>query len=449
MSQETSLEFGNDHICLQLPDSADILSAHPIAPLSDAAGDIERALADPIAALPLSEMAPGRKDAAIVVSDNTRPIPYKGDAGILRPVIRTLQDSGIKEIKVIVANGTHQPMTEHQLHEMLDESAWWPGVSIINHVGADPAMLRNIGRTERTSKVTVNRHYLDAELKILTGLAEPHFMAGFSGGGKAICPGICGQDVTYGFHSAGIIDHPKSTTLLMQGNPCHEESLRIARMAGADFIVNVTLDNRKQITGVFAGGLAQAHQAAVEFLLTYVTIPIRQRYDIVVTPAGYVGLNHYQCAKAGMEASRAVKSDGAIILLADLSDRDPIGAANYREVLRLLSRSSPEDLRSLLLSHRWQFIPEQWEVQMWARILACPATPKSFYTCAPQLADAPAEAIPETNVAAQNPRRPGENDREYAQRMLQETLDQLTTSPDKTLLVLPDGPYAVPVLTGD
>ena len=449
MSQEISLECGTDHICLQLPDTADILTASHAAALPDAAGAIQCALAEPIGALPLARIARGCKNAAIVVSDNTRPVPYKGECGILRPVIQTLCDNGVAEIKVLVANGTHPSMTEAQLREMLDESAWWPGVSIINHVGTDADMLRNIGSTSRTKEVAVNRYYLDADLKILTGLVEPHFMAGFSGGRKAVCPGICGEKITYGFHSVDIIDHPQSATLVMQGNPSHEESLCIAQMAGADFIVNVTIDNSKQITGIFAGDLIEAHQAAVKFLLPHVTIPVRQRYDIVVTPAGHVGLNHYQCAKAGMEASRVVKPDGAIVLSADLSGPDPIGGANYREVLSLLARSSPDELRSLLYSDNWDFMPEQWQVQMWARIFACLGKAKSFYTCAAQLAEVAAESIPETNVAAQKPRKPGESDLAYTERMVQETLDELTAAGEPTVLVLPEGPYAVGILAGD
>ena len=368
MSKKTYLEFGDDQICIQVPDGAEVLSAGAVTALADPAGAIRRALAEPVGTGPLAELARGRKDAVIVVSDNTRPVPYQGEGGILRPIIQTLRDNGVHSIKVIVANGTHGVMDEAALRRMLDESAWWEGVEIINHVCTDETVLRNIGRTERTADVTVNRHYLDADLKIVTGLVEPHFMAGFSGGRKAICPGICGQNVTYSFHSATIIDDPNTKTLTMAGNPCHEESLRIARMAGVDFAINVTLDNRREITGVFAGELVQAHEASAEFLMTYVNIPVQQRHDIVIIPASYVGMNHYQCAKAGIEAARVVKSGGSIIMPANLTAADAIGNPNYKQILAMHARLGTEEVCRVLLSEEWEFVPEQWEVQMWAKV---------------------------------------------------------------------------------
>ena len=269
------LQFGRELIEISIPDAADVLSAEKIKPLTDPVGRLSRSLNEPIAAPALHQLARGKETAAIVVSDHTRPVPYKEPDGILAPIIEVLKQHGIGRIKIIVATGTHKPMTETQLRQMLGESAFQDGVEIINHVCTDKSMLRSIGRTERTPDVTVNRHYLDAQLKILTGLVEPHFMPGVSGGRKAICPGICGQSVTFGFHSASILNEKKTASMVLEGNPCHEEALRIAKMAGSDFTINLTIDSNEKIVGIFTGDMEKAHQAAVEHLRSFAIIKLK------------------------------------------------------------------------------------------------------------------------------------------------------------------------------
>ena len=442
-----ALQFGNSHIEVDVPGHVDILSAGTVTTLPDPAAALGRCLGEPIGSASLSELARGCDNAVVVVSDNTRPVPYSGPDGILAPIVDTLKQSSVKDIKILVACGTHRPMAEAELRDMLGESAFQDGVEVINHVSTDNSMLRSIGSTDRTPEVMVNRHYLDAQLKIATGLVEPHFMAGFSGGRKAICPGICGRAVTYGLHSASILNEECSTNLLLDDNPCHEEALRIAKMAGVDFIVNVTIDNKREITGVFAGELEEAHLAAAEHLRSYATIPVAKLYDVVIIPAGDVGVNHYQCVKAVFEAARVAKGDGKVILLGNLTDPDSVGNPNYKDMLRLAIRLGPEGFLQKILDPDWTFVPDQWEVQMWSKAYRRLAGPKEIYICAPQLEDCAKDLLPETNVAAQNKRRTGESNADYARRILQQTIDQLTEGPaDTETLVLPDGPYAVPLL---
>jgi nickel-dependent lactate racemase len=440
-----ALQFGAGRVEVNVPRNADILSAGTVTTLPDPAAAVRDCLREPLGTASLPALARGCDNAVVVVSDNTRPVPYSGPDGILPPIVETLKQSSVADIKILVACGTHRPMAEPELRDMLGESAFQDGVEVINHVSTDNSMLRSIGSTERTPDVMVNRHYLDAQLRIATGLVEPHFMAGFSGGRKAICPGVCGRGVTYGLHSASILNEENSTNLLLDGNPCHEEALRIARMAGVDFIVNVTIDNNKKITGVFAGELEQAHLAAVEHLRSYVAIPVTKPYDVVIIPAGDVGVNHYQCVKAVFEAARVAKPEGKVILLGNLTDPDPIGNPNYKDMLRLAIRLGPDGFLERILSEDWTFVPDQWEVQMWSKAYRRLAGPKEIYICAPQLEDYQEDLLPETNVAAQNKRLPGESNADFARRILQETIDRLTEGPaDKETLVLPDGPYAVP-----
>ena len=445
--REARIEHGDGVFTLRVPQEADVLRSTPVAPLPEPAEAIRASLAGPVDGLGLEAVAKGKRDACIVVSDATRPVPYAGESSILRPIIDALQRAGVADLTVLVACGTHRPMEHHELELMLDSSAFRDGLRVENHVSTDVDSLVHLGSTPNTPRVTVSRRYLEAELKILTGLVEPHFMAGWSGGRKAICPGICGQEVTYGFHSARMLDDPRATSLVRQGNPCHEESLTIARMAGADFTVNVTLDADKAITGVFSGSLEAAHEAACDFCATYTSIVIDRLYDIVIIPAGHVGVNHYQAGKAAVEGAKALREGGALILPAHLSDPDPIGGENYKLLLRRMVGMGADGFMETIRSPDWQFVPEQWQVQMFSRVYQHLGSPRNLFMCSPRLSDCDPEGIPDTNVARSLERMEDEGDLEWTARMVESALRELLkTRPGAEVLVLPDGPYAVPVL---
>ncbi len=333
--------------------------------------------------------------AVIVISDNTRPVPYKGQNGILWPVIEQLIASGVSadRILVLVATGTHRSVTESELRDMLDPRVFDRGIGILNHDCDDEENLAYLGTTSRGSVIHVNRHYLNADIKILTGLVESHFMAGASGGRKSVCPGLVSRQSTHIFHGAEMLASPNARDLVLEENPCHEEALEVALMAGVDFIVNVTLDRDFALTGIFAGDLEVAHQQAVERIREYVAIPVEDEYDVVVTHAGFVGINHYQAAKAGVVALPALRKNGRLIIAARTTDQDQVGSLYYRTMIQLLKLLGPEKFSRVILSPDWGFVPEQWEAQMWARVLErtpqeniiffSPTMPVSDYTVLP------------------------------------------------------------------
>lgn len=432
---------------VKLPKNASVISAKQAAPLKDSKEDILISLNQPIGTPPLSSLSRNCKSAAIVVSDNTRPVPYKGENGLLYPIINILKKNNIREIKIIVACGTHHPMSRTELRDMLGDTISDENIHIINHSARDSKSLRYVGDTDRTKNVKVNSHYLDADLKILTGLVEPHFMAGFSGGRKAVCPGICSEDVIHVFHSASILNNESSRNLALEGNPCHDESLKIARMAGVDFIVNVTIDNQNRITGIFSGDIEMAHLAAVEHLKNYVIVQVNMLYDIVVIPSGEVGINHYQCAKAAVEAAKVIKPGGKIIIIGNLVDSNPLGSDDYRKVLKVLVQNGPKKFLKLITDEEWTFMHEQWQVQMWAKSFINIGSTNNIYTVATQLENCPEGTIPEINVAFLNDRLSREADLEYCERITQLTLDKIVSDfPNTSVLVLQDGPYTVPIL---
>ena len=396
--REIEIPFGDEIIPARLPEGSEILRMAEPEPISDPAAVLATALASPIGTAPFARIASDRAAAAatrgrapracIVVSDNTRPVPYRGDAGILPPLLRTLLESGYQasDICILVATGTHRAMSLPELERMLGERPFALGVEVLNHDGREAGNLVDLGTTERGTRARINRRYMEADLKILTGLVESHFMAGASGGRKAICPGIMGEEGTFVFHGAPLMAHPSARDLSLAGNPVHEESLAVAKMAGVDFIVNVTLDRGFRPTGFFCGDLEAAHAAAVAKLRSYVGIPVSRPYDVVVTHGGFVALNHYQAAKAAVAAMGATAEGGGLVLVADNRDPEPVGSDRYRTVLALLKLVGPEALDRVLSSSDWTFVPEQWQVQMWAKAFKR-AHFNDFVYFAPQLGD--------------------------------------------------------------
>ncbi len=451
MSVKCDLEFGSEALRLALPEGTELLSLPPDPPLPDPAAAVRESLVRPVGSPPLAQLVREKRalnpelKAAVVVSDNTRPVPYRGEEGILEPILGVLRAEGVGDIEILVATGTHRPLADAELRGLLPAAAFTEGITVTNHDCTDAGSLRKVGRTARGTEAWINRRYLEADLKILTGLVEPHFMAGASGGAKSVCPGLVGERVTYVFHGTELLADERAASLVIKGNPCQEEARAVAAMAGVDFIVNVTLNAGKRVTGVYSGEVRAAHDAAAARLLETAAVPIEREYDMAVTHAGFTGINHYQAAKAAVEAARAVRAGGAMILAADHTDVDPVGGPNYRRVLAMLTELGVEAFLERILSPDWEFVPEQWEPQMWARALGKLASMKALTYCSPQLTgeNFREAAIPGTDGGQGITGLAG---RELAEAMVQGAIDgYVKADPDAKIAVLLDGPYGVPV----
>ena len=376
---------------LELPQYVQVLEPQRVSALRSVADALSFALTHPTGAPPLAELAreriERRSDAAavIVVSDSTRPVPYTGASGVLWPILEQLLLAGFRSdrVTVLVATGTHRPLTAKEIQTLFDERVTGSGVSIRCHDAFDADGLVNVGKSTAGLDVLMDRGYVQADLRILTGLVESHLMAGVSGGRKSICPGLLSVESVRDFHGPSVLAHPSATDLVTSGNPCHELSLEIARMAPADFILNVTATEAGVVTGVYAGHMEQAHESAVQELRRSVSIPLSRLYDVVVTHGGKVGVNHYQSAKAAAIASRAVRPGGRIVIVSDTTDPDPVGSMHYRALMTLLKAVGHEAFERLLLSPDWSFVPDQWQAQMWVRVLK-KIQPHHVYYYSPQ-----------------------------------------------------------------
>jgi nickel-dependent lactate racemase len=457
-----SVEYGESRIRVELPVPCDELGMGAAVPLPDPAAAIQAALQTPLGALSLRELARGRAGsegrAVIVVSDNTRPVPYRGAQGILAPLLRTLLQAGFTEqrITVLIGTGSHRRMSPPEIEAMLGLAEAGFRVPVENHVYDREENLVLVGRTRRGSPVKINKLYMEADLKIVTGLVESHFMAGASGGRKGICPAVAGKETLRIFHGPEVIGSPLSADLVFEGNPCHEEAEEAAELAGCDFAVNVTLDSVRRLTGVFCGDIRESHRAAVSRIREYVVVALKKRYDLVIIPGGFVSINHYQATKAAMEATRALRPGGMVVLIARHRDVDPVGSADYKRTLAMLVEQGSAVYLRTITSPSWQFVHDQWETQIWGRILEVLGSPRNLVYCSLEI---PREEYrflpcrPGIDLLSEAERGWSRSPEELMQLMagravhvaVEELAARLGRSPE--VLFLRDGPYGIPELT--
>src|SRR5438270_10564191 len=283
-----TLDYGRTGLDVELPADRVVgpLEIRAVPPLDDPEGAVAAMLEAPIGSAPLREVARGKRDACILVCDITRPVP---NATILRPTLRVLHEAGIarEDVLILVATGLHRPSTEAERVEMLGEEIA-ARYRVEDHHGTRLEEHTLLGTTPRGVPAWIDSRYVRAGLKIATGLIEPHLMAGYSGGRKLICPGIAALETVKLWHGPMFLEHPKADCGILEGNPVHEENTLIARMAGCDFIVNVTLDSLRRVTSVVAGDMEAAFLEGVRFVEGVVKAPIDRPVDVVVTSsAGY------------------------------------------------------------------------------------------------------------------------------------------------------------------
>ena len=374
---KVQVEFGRDVLEISVPPDCVELGMREVPFLSDPNAVMEKAFLNPIGSPTLEEIirkkskSPKSLSVAIAVSDITRPVPYKGENGILLPLLKRLESSGIpkQNIRIIVATGMHRSSTQEEKVEMYGEEVVQQ-FKISDHDCKNNDLLENIGKTKRGTHVYVNREFYFSDLKITTGLVESHFMAGISGGRKSICPGLVDVKTIQKFHGPQYLEDPNATNLILKGNPCHEEALEVAETVGVDFIVNVNLDRDLRLTQIFTGDLVEAHMKAYEMIKDYAEISLDREFDIVLTHCGYVGRDHYQTAKAGVGALPAVKEGGLIIIAANNRDPlEPIGSPEYKTLIHLLKIQGPDRYLGLLQSPHWQFTKDQWGPEVWAKVI--------------------------------------------------------------------------------
>jgi hypothetical protein len=360
------MDYGKTGLMVDLPNDKvigplEIKNATPLANQSQAISD---ALSHPIGSKPLAEIAKGKKTACILICDITRPVPNKV---ILPQILKTIEDAGVPRsgITILIATGLHRPNEGEELVELVGEDIA-NNYRVENHHGKETSEHDYLGITPKGVPVYIDSRYIRAELKITTGLIEPHLMAGYSGGRKVICPGIAGIETVKVWHGPKFLEHPNADCGIVEGNPVHEENTYIALMSGCDFIVNVCVDGNRQITWAGAGDMIKAWEAGVSFVRQVVRVAIKEPVDIVLTScAGYpLDITWYQAVKGLIGALPILKKGGTIILVASLTEG--LGSPEFQQVL-----SENPDLKAFKkrILETDYFVMDQWQLEEFAKVI--------------------------------------------------------------------------------
>jgi nickel-dependent lactate racemase len=376
---------------------------------------VGRSLSEPVGSRPLASLAEGKRRVVIITSDHTRPVPSMITMPLLLAEVRRGNPGA--DISILVATGGHRQMTQE---ERL--ARFGPDIcareKIFVHDCEDSSNLVSAGTLPSGGELVLNRMAVEADVLIAEGFIEPHFFAGFSGGRKAVLPGIAGYKTVLANHCAEFISHSRSRTGILDGNPIHADMLHASRVSGLAFILNVVLDAEKRIIASFAGDPNEAHLAGCEFLRKIAEVE-RMAADIVITGNGGYPLdqNLYQSVKC-MTAAEASANPGGVIIVACEARDGHGGEAFYNTFER--TRSPDGVLREIESRDRGETLPDQWQIQIFVRILS-----KHRVI---MVTDAPSEMIHHLNMI-------------YA-RSLEEALrvaDEILEGPRASITVIPDG----------
>ncbi|MEU7883833.1 nickel-dependent lactate racemase [Microbispora bryophytorum] len=358
------LAYGAGGLVVDLPDDRTTVIAPVARPAAaDEAAELRRALREPVAGPPLRERVRPGQTVAISACDGTRPQPRH----LMIPAILAELDgiTDLGDVVILVATGTHRGNTDAELRAMFGDPVV-DAVRIVNHDARDASSLRWMGRHGKDVPVWLNREWTDADVRITTGFVEPHFFAGFSGGPKLVAPGLAALETVLTLHDAARIGDRRATWGVIQGNPVHDDVRAIAAATGVTFALDVVLNREQRIVQAFGGDLLPMHAAATAAARAAAMRPVREPFDVVVTTnAGFpLDQNLYQSVKGMSAAAQVVKPGGTIVCAAECRDGFP-DHGSYRDVLT--SAASPEALFAEI-SRRTETVPDQWQVQIQARI---------------------------------------------------------------------------------
>jgi len=358
-----NLAYGDGQLPVHFPDGCTtVISPAPRAGLPDERAAVVAALEQPIGCAPLRKLLQPSDRLCILFTDSTRATPNER---LIPWLLDHLRDHPREQITLLNQLGTHRPNTPAELEKMLTPEVV-RAYRVLNHEPENDAALVPLGTTRTGAPALLNRHAVEADWRIVTGFIEPHFFAGFSGGPKGLMPGVAGLKTVMSNHGPANLGDPRATFGVTEGNPLWEELRDLALRTGPSFLVNVTLNEQRRLTGVFAGDLLAAHRVGCEFVRASAMQPVAQPFDIVVTTnSGYpLDQNLYQGVKGMSAGARILKEGGLLLLACECRAGVPAGSP-YEALLR--DCVSPEELLARLATPGF-VRPEQWQGQIQALI---------------------------------------------------------------------------------
>jgi lactate racemase len=357
------LDYGDEGLLVDLPDSTVVVAPERRPPLAEPMDHLIAALRQPTIGPALRDFASPGARVVISVCDGTRPQPRELMVKSILEELSAVQAAD--QVTVLIATGTHRGNTSEELRRMLGEEILYQ-CRVVNHDCRDSANLVAFGTVAGDVPVALNRHWVDADVRITTGFVEPHFFAGFSGGPKMVAPGLASLETVMALHNGPRIGHPRATWGIVEGNPVHDAIRETARVCPPHFSVDVLLNVDKQITHVFSGELWEMHRRARETAQDVAMRALPRRFPVVVTTnSGFpLDQNLYQAVKGMSAAAEIVEDGGIIICAAECREGLPDGGV-YGELLH-----SGDDIQEIdrRIGASDEVIPDQWQLQVQARV---------------------------------------------------------------------------------
>ena len=425
MSDSVSIRYGKGELHVRLPMGceATIIRKPEMPVLQDPIDAIRDALMNPVDAPSIAELAKGVRRACLVICDITRPVP---NGPILKGLIEQLRDSGVslERITILIATGLHRPNLGKEMREVVGDDWVYNSVRVENHFARDRQWMVDLGKTPTDGiPVILNRHLVDADLRIAIGLVEPHFMAGYSGGRKVIAPGVAGEETIRTFHNHRFMADPLSCNGNLISNPLHRGQLEILKVIGKSYAINTVIDEARRMSFVNFGDCEKSHLESVAFVKRYAEVPLDRQFKTIVTSAaGYpLDKTYYQTVK-GMVAPIQILADGGRMIIASACE-EGLGSHEFRasqsHLLSLGKQGFLDRIRPMPFAD-----VDGWQTHMLLRTLAV------------------------GNVSLFSEGLTG-NDRELTGVQMVESIEDtiaasISHSGDKAIAIIPEGPYVIP-----
>ena len=416
-----TLEYGTSGLPVTIPAAnVTVLAPRFVPGLPDEHAAFVAAARSPRESPPLADCVAATHRVAIVIPDITRPLPCER---LLPWVLAELSHVPAKHITIVIGTGSHRATTDQEIRSLVGEPVA-AGYSVVNHDAFDASKLARAGVGRDGHEVFLNRAYVEADRRIVLGFVEPHFMAGFSGGYKGVFPGVADIASIMRYHDARMIGDPRTTWGLLDGNPTQERIRHDGALLPIDFCVNVTLNRRREITGMFCGDVAAAHDAGCAFSRETAMVACERPLPIVVTTnSGYpLDQNLYQTVKGMSAAAQVIADDGYIVTAARCNDGFP-QHGNFKRLL--FEHDSPRSLLDTIMAPGFSLF-DQWQAQLLARILL------------------KARVALHSELPADDVRRAHLEPVEDVERALATELERIGR--DAPVAVLPEGPMTIPYL---
>ena len=421
--------YGKNPLKVDLPEhlEIDVIRKRQMLLINDIAQEVHKTFGNPVGCEPLATLAQRANSACILLCDITRPVP---NGVFIETLIDLLCDNGLNldQITILIATGLHRPNEGDELIEVVGSERIASQINVVNHFARNDGDHLEIGRTTRETEVKIDRRFVDADLKIATGLVEPHFMAGYSGGRKVVVPGIAHADTIRRLHSATILEHPGTRSCNLEDNPLHDEQLQVLNMlrestSSEIYSVNTVIDEYRRVGFINFGEIERSHSAAVKFAHEFTAVQVQRKYENILTSAGGYPLDqtYYQTVKGMVTPLEIAQREANLIVASECAEG--LGSASYVQAQRDMLEVGSTEFAHRLKNQRLANIDE-WETEM-------------------QL-----KAQEKVNIQLYSPDFPIAT-RELTGVELIDSIEDtiarnLSTSRDRRLAVIPEGPYVIP-----